>query len=90
MITATGTRAEARKSLTGKWGKGALITLCYSIVEGAISLIQNIGQNSGNNTIQIILSILASIISVPLSYGLLNNRIFKLFKSLVSFIKCIG
>ena len=43
MITATGTRAEARKSLTGKWGKGALITLCYSIVEGAISLIQNIG-----------------------------------------------
>lgn len=71
MITATGTRAEARKSLTGKWGKGALITLCYSIVEGAISLIQNIGQNSGNNTIQIILSILASIISVPLSYGLL-------------------
>lgn len=75
MITATGTRAEARKSLTGKWGKGALITLCYSIVEGAISFMQNIGQNSGNNTIQIILSILASIISVPLSYGLLVSFI---------------
>ena len=39
MMTATGTRAEARKSLTGKWGKGALIAFCYSIVESAISLI---------------------------------------------------
>lgn len=75
MMTATGTRAEARKSLTGKWGKGALITLCYSIVEGAISMIQNIGQNNNNNTLQIILSILASIISIPLSYGLLVSFI---------------
>ena len=75
MLTATGTRAEARKSLTGKWGKGALITLCYSIVEGAISMIQNIGQNNNNNTLQIILSILASIISIPLSYGLLVSFI---------------
>lgn len=75
MMTATGTRAEARKSLTGKWGKGALITLCYSIVEGAISMIQNIGQNNNNNTLQIILSILASIISIPLSYGLLISFI---------------
>jgi uncharacterized membrane protein len=74
-MTATGTRAEARKSLTGKWGKGALITLCYSIVEGAISMIQNIGQNNNNNTLQIILSILASIISIPLSYGLLVSFI---------------
>ena len=71
MITATGTRAEARKSLTGKWGKGALIALCYSIVESAISFIQNIGRNGDNNTIQLVLSILALIISVPLSYGLL-------------------
>ena len=75
MITATGTRSEARKSLTGKWGKGALITLCYSIVEGAISMIQSIGQNNNNNTLQIILSILASIISIPLSYGLLVSFI---------------
>jgi len=75
MMTATGTRAEARKSLTGKWGKGALITLCYSIVEGAISMIQNIGQNNNNNTLQIILSILTAIISVPLSYGLLVSFI---------------
>ena len=75
MMTATGTRAEARKSLTGKWGKGALITLCYSIVEGAISMIQSIGQNNNNNTLQIILSILASIISIPLSYGLLVSFI---------------
>ena len=29
MITATGMRAEARKHLTGKWNRGALIALCY-------------------------------------------------------------
>ena len=75
MITATGTKNEARKALAGKWGKGALIALCYSIVEGAISAIQNIGQNAGNNTLQLILSILAFIISVPLSYGLLISFI---------------
>ena len=75
MITEKRTKNEARKALAGKWGKGALIALCYSIVEGAISAIQNIGQNAGNNTLQLILSILAFIISVPLSYGLLISFI---------------
>ena len=38
-------------------------------------MIQSIGQNNNNNTLQIILSILASIISIPLSYGLLVSFI---------------
>lgn len=34
-------RAEARKNLTGKWGKGALLTLVFAIATYIISLILN-------------------------------------------------
>ena len=33
MTTATDIRNNARKNLKNKWGKGALITLCYILVE---------------------------------------------------------
>lgn len=32
-------RAEARKSLTGKWGKGALLTLAFAVVTYLITLV---------------------------------------------------
>lgn len=68
MITATDTRKMARESLSGKWGKAALIAFCYSLVEYAFSLLLNL---TGNITIlNIIFSIGILLISVPLSYGL--------------------
>ena len=34
-------RAEARKSLTGKWGKAALLALAYSVISYILSLVLN-------------------------------------------------
>ena len=38
-MTASQLRQEARANLTGKWGKGALITLCYLLIMWAISFV---------------------------------------------------
>ena len=66
-MTATGTRAEARKALAGKWNKGALMALCYSIVESVLELIGNGLKN--NNALFSAYQIIFFIISVPISYG---------------------
>ena len=68
MITATDTRKMARESLSGKWGKAALITFCYVLLEYAFSLLANLTENI--TILNIIFSIGLLLISVPLSYGL--------------------
>ena len=69
MITATDTRKMARESLSGKWGKGALITFCYSLIEFALNFLSNLTENLEG--LNIVVSIAIIIISVPLSFGLL-------------------
>ena len=71
MITATGMRAEARKHLTGKWNRGALIALCYFIVELILELIGNGLKN--NNALYLAYQIIFFIVSVPISYGFIYN-----------------
>ena len=67
MMTATGTRAEARKHLAGRWNKGALIAFCYFIVEWVLELI---GTGLKNNAaLSLAYQIVFFIISVPISYG---------------------
>lgn len=56
-------RANARKSLTGKWGKAALLTLVYSIIVFVINFVCNL--------IPVIGGIILFVISTPISFGLL-------------------
>ena len=60
-MTASEIRQEARKCLTGKWGKGALATLIFGVITYIISFVLNLVPMVG--------SIAASIISIPLSFG---------------------
>lgn len=56
-------RANAREALKGKWGKAALLTLCYSIIMFVVSFVLNL--------IPVIGQIAQFVISLPLSFGLL-------------------
>ena len=67
-MTCSEIRKEARTSLAGKWGKGALITLVFVIIEFILSFIS--GKTEGNSTINFIINIITIIISAPLSLGL--------------------
>lgn len=69
MMTATDTRKEARQCLKGKWTKGALITLLYSLVEFLFNFIIQY-TNDYAPLASSIISIINTIISVPLSFGL--------------------
>ena len=60
-------RAEARKSLTGKWGKAALMMLVYGIITITISFVLNF--------IPVIGPIVSFIIDLPIGYGLLVSFI---------------
>ena len=62
-MTASQLRQEARANLTGKWGKGALITLCYFLIMWAISFVLAF--------IPMLGSIASMAISIPISYGLI-------------------
>ena len=62
-MTASQIRQEARANLTGKWGKGALITLCYLLIMWAISFVLAF--------IPMLGSIASAVISIPISYGLI-------------------
>lgn len=73
MITATGTRQKARTALTGKWGTGVLITLCYSIIELGFSALRGIGEN--NASLKIFISLILFLISIPISYGMIVSFI---------------
>ena len=60
-MTASEIRQEARKCLTGKWGKGALATLIFFVIDYIISFVLNLVPMVG--------SIASLIITVPLSFG---------------------
>ncbi len=64
-------RTEARKRLAGKWGKAVLITLCYI----ALSIIFNIIESRFSENFRPILSLIISIITVPLGFGLVASFI---------------
>lgn len=63
-------RAEARKSLQGKWGTGALFILAYSIFSYTVCAVSNL-----LGTIGSLLNIVYLIFSMPLSFGLLISFI---------------
>lgn len=69
MMTATDTRKDARNHLTHKWGKGALIALCYFLIEFAFNLLSSFTENIA--FLNLIISIGIMIVSVPISYGLI-------------------
>lgn len=58
-------RAKAREALKGKWGKAALLTLCYSLIIWVISFVLAF--------IPVIGPIANVVISVPISFGLLAS-----------------
>ena len=61
-MTSSEFRAEARKNLQGKWGKVALITLCYGLVSFGISfLLAFVPDGLG--------TIAQFLIEIPLSFG---------------------
>lgn len=60
-------RANSRKSLEGKWGKCALIMLCYFAISALKSLILML--------IPVIGIIIDLVISIPISYGLVISFI---------------
>lgn len=60
-MTASEIRQEARKSLTGKWGKAALATLVFFVIDYVISFVLNLVPAIG--------AIASTVISVPLSFG---------------------
>ncbi len=62
-MTSSGLKTNAREALKGKWGKAALIVLCYGIINWVISFVLNF--------IPVIGSIASTIISLPISYGFL-------------------
>lgn len=64
-------RTEARKRLTGKWGKAVLITLCYV----ALTIIFNIIESRLSESIRPIFSLIVLIITVPLGFGLVASFI---------------
>lgn len=71
-MSASDFREEARGVLRGKWGKAALIVLCYIVV---CILLEKVAGILG----EIIGSILVAIVEVPLQFGFIIS-LFKLFK----------
>ena len=67
MKTLSEIRTEARKSLTGKWGKGALIVLVYSLITYAISWVLAF--------IPVVGSICSLVIELPITYGFLISMV---------------
>ena len=64
-------RTEARKRLTGKWGKAVLIMLCYT----AITIIFNFIENGLSESFKTIFSLIVFLLEVPLSFGLVASFI---------------
>ena len=72
MMTATNTRSQARKSLTNKWGKGALISLAYVFIS---YLLNYISARFVASSLESIIGIIISLVEIPLSFGLLISFI---------------
>lgn len=80
-------RKEAREKLSGKWGKAACITLAYVFIFAVLGFIEGLF----SDTIEALLSIVVTIIDVPLALGfiislvkLFNNEDVKAFDFLSS------
>lgn len=69
MMTATEIRKDARNHLKNKWGKGALIILCYFLIEFAINMVSSLTEEFA--ILNLLISIATLVISVPLSYGII-------------------
>lgn len=67
-------RAEARRKLSGKWGKAIGIFLAYSLIFFVIGFVEGLFPES----IQSLLSIAVAVIEVPLSFGFIIS-LLKLF-----------
>ena len=59
-------RATARQKLTGKWGKAALMMLCYF----AYALVLNYIESHTKGFFFFALSIAVIVINIPIAYGL--------------------
>jgi len=66
-MTASQIREKARESLTGKWGKASLMTLCYFVITYAIGFLCGF--------IPFIGSIALLVIEFPISYGIISSFI---------------
>lgn len=66
-------RRTARENLKGKWGKAALITFCYVIVQFLMGFIS--GLFSGIPILALLINIAYYVISIPLGYGFLVSFI---------------
>ena len=66
-MTSSELRAEARRSLTGNWGKAALLTLVYALITFVISFVLGF--------IPAIGSLISFVISLPIGYGFLVSII---------------
>lgn len=69
-------RKEAREKLSGKWGKAACITLAYVFIFAVLGFIEGLF----SDTIEALLSIVVTIIDVPLALGLIISLV-KLFNN---------
>lgn len=73
-MTASQIRAKARENLKGKWGKAAVYTLAFFVVELIISFILTLTQKS-SDFVYLIFYLCYAVISVPLAYGLIATFI---------------
>lgn len=64
-MVASELRAKARESLQGKWGKAALLTLCYGLITFVINFVIGL--------IPIIGSLITFVISLPISFGFIAS-----------------
>lgn len=62
-------RKSAREALTGKWGKGALITLIYMLFEFVLGFIGGLTEEIP--FISLVVNIATIVISVPIAFGLI-------------------
>lgn len=73
-MTATEIRKNARESLTGKWGKAAGIVLAYSAFSILIGLVQTL-LTTLVPVLSALISLAATVISIPLAFGLIISFI---------------
>ena len=66
-MVASELRAKARESLQGKWGKAALLALCYGLITFVINFVIGL--------IPIIGGLITFVISLPISFGILVSFI---------------
>ena len=81
-----GLRAEARKRLAGKWGKVILVLIVTGLIVGLVAIIPSftqtrnkitfygitVGETREDNFVSVTLTLVATVVSVVFSYGLLG------------------